>query len=933
MGNLHKRIPKASKVAQSDVFAKLGSASAILNTLPDFVDSTIGDFNGNFERLASNTAMGFLFTLLQELGVNEEEIKTWLVDILLKYLPEIEIGAKTVLLKEMTRVLDCGYPVYIPDQLRKKTNDDGYFTRRGLSAIINGYQRGVAMLDYGVLINIDAIDPENMLSKSPFIDEGKRLYFGQFMDREPLPKKENLKVTASSFSKPTQSSSGMSYPSSILNNNSKYMKDLLGDNETNDRKKKQKLAQNRMLQEFEVENEDEYKKLGTRKPVSAFSFARALDMNAFIWLCIHKNIPSPTVVNTSSGQVTLPQGGTEYRTEANTAGLLYAREFEKVYDDKVDYINEGITLVESTNKSLLAMCINKKIDGDALVVPISSDWSSYNWYVNREKFFDMETVATDQMFTAQNFSHDMPIFNLKRMEKEDYTQLPAEYDGSHHLLFSVLPNMTMLKKQDLNSSVVEHFDTPSGVTFPQTYRIGFDYERWTNNDLEKEIDGQTGCFTVPLDYFRIDEASCVEHIKITTDGSSYLQYGKGIVIPLNRGDGLFFVYIGDNVSGFYKETSGRYRRLCDAESFRLLAVPCYWGEYMTELNYDYLMGMRLFDVENVVERLLDDIFHPSISINVKLPDDSRGGSSYDNTKSAVNSKSNLINMISKIIEGDEEAGDCLFTFTNDEYDKLLKRTSLARYNQEPYRRWDSPAYSVDMESIDAILKGYSSSGTLAARRDCLNRVFDEVMSQLVDSSELQVEGRQATITDSDKSSVKIQFCTDLLTRLALILIECILTPKVLMLFEVNRIVTEMNGGEFGTMRSAVGTFSNVSSSLETVVRGVVKEILNEIEKQLFSYIIQEITKMIPPIQERYIREQYEAYMSIYRQLISMYKRNSGDIADTLSKIKGALGKSEYEAYMNAIENDLDIDLPTSRINPLFVTSTENNNNEPRQDNC
>lgn len=92
----------------------------------------------------------FLLEILETLGVTEEEIIKWLVNLIKYELPLIELGIKGILLSNMKSLISCAIDPRIPKWMREE----------------------------GVSIPIFQVDPTYKLRISPFTEEGSLLYFG-----------------------------------------------------------------------------------------------------------------------------------------------------------------------------------------------------------------------------------------------------------------------------------------------------------------------------------------------------------------------------------------------------------------------------------------------------------------------------------------------------------------------------------------------------------------------------------------------------------------------------------------------------------------------------------------------------------------------------------------------------------------------------------
>jgi hypothetical protein len=148
---------------QQEIFGKIDSAMATLELLPAFSESIL-------KRPYSVSPLGLLFNIIKVLGVSEETLKEWIVEILVYVLPTVEIGIKASLLANIKSLISCNADPRIPLRFRKKASRSVYTSI--LTNVENaGNKRGID-------INIDAIDPEGLLDLSPFTEPGLTYYFG-----------------------------------------------------------------------------------------------------------------------------------------------------------------------------------------------------------------------------------------------------------------------------------------------------------------------------------------------------------------------------------------------------------------------------------------------------------------------------------------------------------------------------------------------------------------------------------------------------------------------------------------------------------------------------------------------------------------------------------------------------------------------------------
>ena len=557
-----KRIKKSSKDLQREVYALLDSASATLETLPVFSDGTL-DLITKKSFAVSFSPLEYLFNILQIIGVDEETIKGWLVDIFTVALPAVEVSVKAELLKSLKGLIDCRIDPFIPENYRKPY-DQGYFTPRGLKRVLNGEMAGTK----GVIININAIDPDLMLSKSPLGEEGRELYFGQYH--------YNSDNVVESYDEDKNFFELMPTPEKVST-----------------------------IPEVTV--------IGQRK-VNPYEFVRAADFNAFLWLCIHKaKLPSPSVLEINGNTTTV--GNCSYRVKHGKSLLDYLILERKNSEEQLS-INIGATLTSRTNQNLLSLAIQSY--PETKIVPVSSDWNSCNWYVDKKRYFKENLTST--ISSERDYGNEFGVFNIKYMKPADYECRIGDFEGTENLLFTVLPAPYILTPTLFKKNNKENLLPYLKVSFS---KILF------NGNGDADLNGK---YTINPVYLNFSQATSV-----TINGSSFLYipfFYNGVPIQ-NRG--LKYV---DNENFAIVDKTSNYNKVTGINCERFL-IECYQGLTIYELNYDYVMGMRLFDPQVLTKRLINNIFNPFYYSTFSYQgsnSSTKGGNAKADSASYVNAK-------------------------------------------------------------------------------------------------------------------------------------------------------------------------------------------------------------------------------------------------------------------------------------------------------
>lgn len=826
---------------QRETFSRIDAAMAILEKLPDFVDSTLDSTNAN-SFLFSESPLGFLFNILHVLGVDEETLREWIVDILVVALPTVEIGIKASLLSNIKSLVSCNADPRIPLRLRKKVSNSVYTNI--LTDIDNsGNIRGLN-------INVDAIDPQGLLDFSPFTSPGKYYYFGC------LPQSM--------------------FNSTITKAVSKYDDGL-------------KL--------------DEVRVIGDGNARTA-KLTRADDFNAFLWYVIHKGNkqnPVETSIGSADGFKTLQVKGDDktYYIKGSGHTLLDVIEIA-VKQDISGKANEsniiaGNTFYDSNNSNIIAICIKSHVNDDGVVtgntiVPLSSDWYSCNWYVDKTNYYGSNIGIKKSK--PKNYSKEKAICNLRFCQQYDYKghEIP---DTPYSLRFSILPKPYVL----LPSIDEEDRDNDN--------KVDKVHVQWRPIRLMFNANGepdQNGKFSLISETYDLEPT--LRNKQNAGDFTTYDVYGitaegnheKGAELKVSTKTGKYILQNVTNLSS--------------------VLVECYPGLTVYEFNYDYLMGMKLFDPKVVCQRIFDNAANPEFDATFMLTLNKL------KNKSArypfIGGRQKIIEIVKTILEEDEdEITDCFYKFSNEQYDEMLRKTEEIRYRQLPYNQGYNDGETIDFTEVTKILEEFPEDGSLEDQKKVISHALKKACNLL--------DERAKTTLESDKSTTKIDFLTDVLQQLVAAIVDAVLSPKVLMLLIVNRALMEDNPDE-------VYDTEELMRILKNVIKALVREVRDLIIKKMLDNILKYLTPMALQLQTRVSSEQYSAYMAIIKLLLSWFNKGV-EVVSRLSSILSSIlsrNKHRYE-YGDITEIDLPSILDEFTYADIYPNDTKDN--EPINNNC
>ena len=831
-----KSSSKKSADRQKEVYAMISYANTALDKLPMVTNDLLDALNTNSLTI-SFSPFEYLFKILKILGFTEEDFKRIITDILTVVLPALELNVKASILSNIKSIIDCNIDPRIPDKYRKPYSN-GYFTPRSTYNLIKHGE----IDNRGLFISVDAIDPDCLLTKSPFNDEGRNYYFGQYT--------------------------------------------------------------------------------GAGKPCSPYQLVRANDMNAFLWFCIHKGkFPSPTMLNLNNKVVNI--GGKQYFVRSGHTIMDYIVLDGTLYDtEKPLTVNVGNSFSSYGNKNLLSVAVTaepNKIE----IVPTSDDWNSCNWYVDRNRYFNynMTSLASD---APRDYSHEMGLFNIQYMKPSDYGDRYGMMNGNHNLKLTILPKPYLM--------------TPMGV-IDESEKLKLK----TNFSLilfspSGEVN-KKGKYTINPSH-------------LNTLGS--YEKDKAIIIPfVDEAEDPDHVFVfKDNMNYGFATTDNPLNIIKDQKVYEKHLIECYLGLTIYEFNYDFVMGMRIFDPVVVTRRILDLLFNPNNNAYVKVGltnEITRGDGARKNNTTYANAKSRVEMYIRKLMEEDEDMSDCYYKFTNDEYEELLKKAAAARYYEQPYRTWNANTEAFDMSDVDAILNGFPVQGTLEEQRAAITNAFETAYRKAMTISEENINPTNGTTsaTLQNRRTVSIQFWFDICSILKDVLIEALITPKLLMLLEINqqiandKNITSVTVDDLvqfkGLTKSGSGDNAKLVNAISNIVSAVIKEMLDIIAQKLLDEIISYISTLISDLARKIGREQMQSYLRVLMSLISLFKKGLstlGTVNDMISSRLGEYGSTSLNKNMGTMANE---ELTRMGFNYTEITtesmSNDENANKPLINNC
>jgi len=931
---------------QREVFNKLDTALSILELLPslstdDYLDVYLGNYGISLSKDGINfslSPLNFLFSILKTLGVSEKALREWIVEILVYTLPAVETGVKATLLSNIKSLVSCNTDPRIPLEFRKRTTN---------SIFSDNSERGFN-------IPIDAIDPNGILDLSPFTKPGILKYFGCVSDSvyDETIKKEIEKSYDSDddlfsaikrgdstkrLAKLCRADDFNAFLWYVIHKANRKVPHLV--------KRERRNGKNGFLIKglgnvdvwknidgdvytgtidinFVNRQKDVYKKFedaynSRREIIEASNLilingadgtnvtdAKKKELITELNRAYREN--NETHFNNIIAGTNLDKILTEFDFSGRSNGLTYYTK-EKTYPFYISYdfpelsknyytllgavgiklvlpnncssdgvsestIIPGDTFYEEGSKNTISICIKNiyekgKVIGHILV-PLSSDWFSCNWYVDKTNYYS-NNIGIKSNDKPRDYSNEKAICNLRYVKNGSVESSYYNIDTPDYFNLTILPKPYMMLPS-VNLESKEEDEVTLSLRW-QPIRLLFD----ANGEAT-----QSGNYS-----FRSEHSAINPPLKFsgtTENDESYYYIEEEIyrddcdILVVNNKTGKY--YLKNIIDNAPKHTNN-------------YLVECYNGLTVYEFNYDFIMGMKLFDPKVICQQLFENSVNPRYNANFSL--------SLNNTKDKnkypyFSDKQRLLDMIRNILyEDDEEINDCFYSFSNEQYETLLEETEKLKYNCQPFNQGYNDGSSLDFSKVNDILSDYPETGTLEEQKTIISKALEQACATFDEQKEV--------LALEDSSTVKIDFLTDMLGKITMSIVESILSPKVLMILMVNEELMINNS-------SKKVNAEDLLKAMKGVIKGVVSEIRDLILQKILDFIISSLAPMALKMAVAQEQERSERYLALMRLLYGWF--NIGIMTTTrLSSVISSLINKFKKKNKKHFEN-LDIDLPT-----------------------
>lgn len=288
---------------------------------------------------------------------------------------------------------------------------------------------------------------------------------------------------------------------------------------------------------------------------------------------------------------------------------------------------------------------------------------------------------------------------------------------------------------------------------------------------------------VGQNFYDVEKGVSVNELYKTKDLDAFIWYAmnRGLTAPQSEYDKMMWdsrFKDGDGEDVFpimqlRRDEGPSYdgRRLCVEISSKTYFNKNNFNKTIYKFNADYLRNIKIFSTKKILTNMMNDLLNGSIIGSLGLR------AQYDINVQMIESKVNSI--LKKIMTVDDtQVSDCYFSFSNDEFDSMLKDYELKKYG----------AKAIDGSSVSAVKLG-ENVGIDALNRinstATLNEKLSTISRTVYDISAIPASDGALEISDSLTIGYNVEWVQDFIMALMRPIIRAILSPKVILLFMIN----------------------------------------------------------------------------------------------------------------------------------------------------
>lgn len=557
---------------------------------------------------------------------------------------------------------------------------------------------------------------------------------------------------------------------------------------------------------------------------SIYELSHAVDMNAFLWFVLHKSLflnANRTFLNAIPKNAveipTVPNFFEDYGnitdTEDNNAEIYRLGDIISTENNGFPSINYALC-TKGGGKTI----IDEKT-GDyhyfSEIYPCSNRENSYIWYAPKIQWY----TTNEKKEKVFDYEASLPLCNFSYVDS----------NGEYSLSASVKHNFLQVK---ILPAPMLHFskaywllsDVKEGITIPSPFiKIRFNaLGEPDNNGRFTVLPAMEANKIVKPDYSSNEKDIWeAEYTLFKNDG----QTPSDFILKVHNQD----IY---EIKGLNDSNRAEFINDC--------LFPCYPGLTVYEFNYDFVMRTKLLDAKQTARRIFDNLTQFQIGLGASI--------SMEETQYQMR----IFQIVKEILESeDQELNDCFFSFSNDKFANMLHDAEVKRAHRYPFG--DSLDSNVKISESDILenLDKFKDTATKQEQVDILTKTFSQGAGFLAQN-----------ILPEDRLNIRKDFIINALSVLGVVIFEALVSPKMLLLFEVNNRLMDTGEDEI-----RYPTLEELLKKFASLITSIISEIQKMIIEQIIGMIMPKIEELMLELAKMLTLEQITIYKELIMKLI------------------------------------------------------------------
>lgn len=279
------------------------------------------------------------------------------------------------------------------------------------------------------------------------------------------------------------------------------------------------------------------------------------------------------------------------------------------------------------------------------------------------------------------------------------------------------------------------------------------------------------------------------------------------------------------------------------------------GKTLFEFNKKYLDSITIFSPKTILINIINELLNglPNVEINVGIDE--------------LYSEAVFKKMIDTIVTNDDmDINECYYTFSNEDWNRMLEDADLKRYNARKYGEKANTANVIDKEKVNDLLNEAAEESTVFEKTQKVTEaIYTAAKTHTVEYDLLSEEAsinKQLTVD----FEVNTAWLYNIISTIIRPIVKAAMSPKVMALIIVNyEIAGALNLSEI-----------NINSPMDTVLSfvkqkmlGLFAALIKKIKDIVVKAVLDLFNKKIQPLITKYLAakllEQLENYTDLLRQ--------------------------------------------------------------------